>query len=97
MTSPSEAAITGPSAPEAPEHQELLYLRQFFYQCPAGLFETDNAGIVRMVNPAAVRLLAPTVTCPSCSRCCAGWRRSWSTCSPGIRGSSGRWPPGAGC
>jgi hypothetical protein len=65
MTSPSEAAITGPSqpvpGPEAPEHQELLYLRQFFYQCPAGLFETDDAGIVRMVNPAAVQLLAPII------------------------------------
>jgi hypothetical protein len=51
-------------APErvlAPEHQELLYLRQFFYQCPAGLFETDDTGIVRMVNPAAVRLLAPII------------------------------------
>jgi serine phosphatase RsbU (regulator of sigma subunit) len=60
--------IAGPDplaeAPEqvlAPEHQELLYLRQFFYQCPAGLFETDDAGIVRMVNPAAVRLLAPII------------------------------------
>jgi PAS domain-containing protein len=51
-------------APEqtvAPELKELLYLRQFFYQCPAGLFETDNAGIVQMVNPAAVRLLAPVI------------------------------------
>jgi serine phosphatase RsbU (regulator of sigma subunit) len=45
----------------APELKELLYLRQFFYQCPAGLFETDNAGIVQMVNPAAVRLLAPVI------------------------------------
>jgi serine phosphatase RsbU (regulator of sigma subunit) len=45
----------------APEMQELLYLRQFFYQCPAGLFETDDAGIVHMVNPAAVRLLAPII------------------------------------
>jgi hypothetical protein len=60
--------IAGPDplaeAPEqvlAPEHQELLYLRQFFYQCPAGLFETDDTGIVRMVNPAAVRLLAPII------------------------------------
>jgi len=51
------------SQPEviAPELQELLYLRQFFYQCPAGLFETDDAGIVHMVNPAAVRLLAPII------------------------------------
>lgn len=62
MTRPSEAAVTGPSEQVlAPEHQELLYLRQFFYQCPAGLFETDDAGIVRMVNPAAVRLLAPII------------------------------------
>ncbi len=51
-------------APEqtvAPELKELLYLRQFFYQCPAGLFETDDGGIVQMVNPAAVRLLAPVI------------------------------------
>jgi serine phosphatase RsbU (regulator of sigma subunit) len=62
MTRPSEAAVAGPSEQVlAPEHQELLYLRQFFYQCPAGLFETDDAGIVRMVNPAAVRLLAPII------------------------------------
>ncbi len=54
MTSPSEPVL-------GTEHQELLYLRQFFYQCPAGLFETDDAGIVRMVNPAAVRLLAPII------------------------------------
>jgi serine phosphatase RsbU (regulator of sigma subunit) len=45
----------------APELKELVYLRQFFYQCPAGLFETDDAGIVQMVNPAAVRLLAPII------------------------------------
>jgi Histidine kinase-, DNA gyrase B-, and HSP90-like ATPase len=45
----------------APELPELLYLRQFFYQCPAGLFETDDAGTVHMVNPAAVRLLAPVI------------------------------------
>jgi Stage II sporulation protein E (SpoIIE)/PAS domain len=45
----------------APELTELLYLRQFFYQCPAGLFETDDEGIVRMVNPAAVQLLAPII------------------------------------
>ncbi|HEY0718020.1 MAG TPA: SpoIIE family protein phosphatase, partial [Streptosporangiaceae bacterium] len=45
----------------APEVNELLYLRQFFYQCPAGLFETDDAGIVQMVNPAAVRMLAPVI------------------------------------
>ena len=63
-----EQTLAGPDplaeAPErvlAPEHQELLYLRQFFYQCPAGLFETDDTGIVRMVNPAAVRLLAPII------------------------------------
>ena len=47
-----------PGDTAAPELKELLYLRQFFYQCPAGLFETDDAGIVQMVNPAAVRLLA---------------------------------------
>jgi serine phosphatase RsbU (regulator of sigma subunit) len=36
-------------------------LLQFFYQCPVGLFEIDDAGTVRMVNPAAVRLLAPVI------------------------------------
>ena len=38
-----------------------LYLRQFFHQCPVGLFETDDAGAVRMVNPAAVNMLAPVI------------------------------------
>jgi serine phosphatase RsbU (regulator of sigma subunit) len=50
-----------PEQTSAPELKELLYLRQFFYQCPAGLFETDDSGIVQMVNPAAVRLLAPVI------------------------------------
>ena len=36
-------------------------LRTFFYQCPVGLFEIDDAGVVRMVNPAAVRMLAPVI------------------------------------
>src|SRR6201996_7535599 len=54
------AAMTMPPV-VGPELQELLYLRQFFYQCPAGLFETDDAGLVHMVNPAAVRLLAPVI------------------------------------
>jgi serine phosphatase RsbU (regulator of sigma subunit) len=36
-------------------------LLQFFYQCPVGLFEIDDAGTVRMVNPAAVQLLAPVI------------------------------------
>jgi len=46
----------GPAA--AREEQDLL---QFFYQCPVGLFETDDAGTVRMVNPAAVNMLAPLI------------------------------------
>jgi serine phosphatase RsbU (regulator of sigma subunit) len=53
--------VEAPQPAVAPELKELLYLRQFFYQCPAGLFETDDAGIVQMVNPAAVRLLAPVI------------------------------------
>jgi serine phosphatase RsbU (regulator of sigma subunit) len=40
---------------------ELTPLLQFFYQCPVGLFEVDNAGTVRMVNAAAVQLLAPVI------------------------------------
>jgi serine phosphatase RsbU (regulator of sigma subunit) len=36
-------------------------LLQFFYQCPVGLVEIDDAGAVRMVNPAAVQLLAPVI------------------------------------
>lgn len=39
----------------------MLDLRTFFYQCPVGLFEIDDAGAVRMVNPAAVRMLAPVI------------------------------------
>ncbi len=64
MSGPTVGPHRPGSAPEqtaAPELRELLYLRQFFYQCPAGLFETDDAGIVQMVNPAAVRLLAPVI------------------------------------
>ena len=61
--------VSGPAGPEtgrprhdqAREQQDLLYLRQFFYQCPVGLFETDDAGAVRMVNPAAVNMLAPVI------------------------------------
>jgi Stage II sporulation protein E (SpoIIE) len=61
---PLPEALDQPEAPgqgAGPEVTELLYLRQFFYQCPVGLFEIDDAGIVRMVNPAAVRLLAPII------------------------------------
>jgi serine phosphatase RsbU (regulator of sigma subunit) len=64
MSRPSAGPNPLAEAPQptvAPELKELLYLRQFFYQCPAGLFETDDAGIVQMVNPAAVRLLAPVI------------------------------------
>jgi len=41
--------------------KERTHLLQFFYQCPVGLFEIDDAGTVRMVNPAAVQLLAPVI------------------------------------
>ena len=41
--------------------RELLDLRSFFYQCPVGLFEIDDGGTVKMVNPAAVRMLAPVI------------------------------------
>jgi serine phosphatase RsbU (regulator of sigma subunit) len=60
--------ISGPAGPLAPDageserrQRELTELLQFFYQCPVGLFELDDAGVVRMVNPAAVRLLAPVL------------------------------------
>jgi CBS domain-containing protein len=45
------------SAPESsgPDHQDLL---QFFYQCPIGLIEVDNQGVVARINPAAVRMPA---------------------------------------
>ncbi|WP_148615357.1 hypothetical protein [Nocardioides rubriscoriae] len=36
-------------------------LLQFFYQCPVGLVETDEAAHVTLVNPAAARLLAPVL------------------------------------
>lgn len=38
---------------------ELEELLQFLYQCPVGLAEIDDAGAVRLINPAAARLLAP--------------------------------------
>jgi len=41
--------------------QELQDLRQFFYQCPVGLFEIDDDGLVLKVNPAAVAMLAPAI------------------------------------
>lgn len=41
--------------------QELQDLRQFFYQCPVGLFEVDDDGLVLKVNPAAVAMLAPAL------------------------------------
>ena len=61
--------VSGPAGPETgrPRHdqarkqQDLLYLRQFFHQCPVGLLETDDSGAVRMVNPAAVNMLAPVI------------------------------------
>jgi serine phosphatase RsbU (regulator of sigma subunit) len=43
------------------EGREPSDLLQFFYQCPVGLFEIDDAGTVHMVNPAAVQLLAPVI------------------------------------
>lgn len=43
------------------DHEELLNLRQFLYQSPVGLLEVSDAGAVRMVNPAAVSLLAPVI------------------------------------
>ena len=48
--------------------RELLDLRSFFYQCPVGLFEIDDAGVVKMVNPAAVRMLAPVIGSGDLSR-----------------------------
>lgn len=55
LTQPAEAG-------EAEREDELLtHLLQFFYQCPVGLFEIDDAGTVRMVNPAAVQLLAQVI------------------------------------
>jgi GAF domain-containing protein len=43
------------------EARELQDLRQFFYQCPVGLFEIDDDGLVLKVNPAAVAMLAPAI------------------------------------
>jgi GAF domain-containing protein len=43
------------------EAQELQDLREFFYQCPVGLFEVDDDGLVLKVNPAAVAMLAPAI------------------------------------
>jgi PAS domain-containing protein len=41
--------------------RELQDLREFFYQCPVGLFEVDDDGLVLKVNPAAVAMLAPAI------------------------------------
>ncbi len=40
---------------------ELQELLQLFYQCPVGLIEVDDGGVVRKINPAAVRMLAPAI------------------------------------
>jgi serine phosphatase RsbU (regulator of sigma subunit) len=59
---PGFANSPAPEPGEAERRQrELTDLLQFFYQCPVGLFELDDAGAVRMVNPAAVQLLAPVL------------------------------------
>src|SRR3712207_3918461 len=39
--------------------EELERMYRFFYLCPVGLIEVDNAGAVHHVNPAAVRMLTP--------------------------------------
>jgi hypothetical protein len=41
--------------------RELQDLREFFYQCPVGLFEVDDDGLVLQVNPAAVAMVAPAI------------------------------------
>jgi len=50
----------GPSEWRA-DARELQDLREFFYQCPVGLFEVDDDGRVIKVNPAAVAMLAPAI------------------------------------
>ena len=42
-------------------------LRQFFHACPVGLVETDRHGVVHVINPAAVSLLAPAMPRPDVS------------------------------
>ena len=49
-----------PSEWSAPA-RELQGLREFFYQCPVGLLEVDDDGLVIKVNPAAVAMLAPAI------------------------------------
>ncbi len=39
--------------------EELERMYRFFYLCPVGLIEVDDAGAVQHVNPAAVRMLTP--------------------------------------
>jgi GAF domain-containing protein len=53
----SEAAAPG----WRDEAQELEDLRQFFYQCPVGLIEIADDGLVYQINPAAVAMLAPAI------------------------------------
>jgi ribosomal protein L16/L10AE len=40
---------------------ELEDLLQFVYQCPIGLIEIDDRAVVRRINPAAARMLAPAL------------------------------------
>ncbi len=51
--------MSEPATGSTTRHDELEELLQFLYQCPVGLAEIDDAGTVRLINPAAARLLAP--------------------------------------
>ena len=53
----SEAAPSG----WREDTRELQDLRQFFYQCPVGLLEIGDDGLVNKVNPAAVAMLGPAI------------------------------------
>ena len=53
---PGEVSPVDPGPTPA---QDLTDALQMLYQCPVGLLELDDAGLVRTINPAAVRMLLP--------------------------------------
>ena len=61
--------MTEDAPPEGRDgERELEDLRQFFYQCPVGLFEIDDDGLVYKVNPAAVAMLTPAIGADSLTK-----------------------------
>ncbi len=77
----------------AGEPPELQDLRQFFYQCPVGLFEISDDGAVRTVNPAAVAMLGPSLGGDDLSQLCPLLGRLAPETVDLIRGNRSRMAP----